>query len=536
MPGLNQEDQAEDPASQKLFEAGLDLRLAACALATWAGVLTGLQTGLHRALAPGALACIAALSLGAIVLVRWALPSDVAGLARTLIAVATLAAGVGYLAAARYAGDALTIATERGDFTSVTLKVTTHPDVPDTPFGSDTRTFKATATGILEDGTWRPARAELWVSLESFNSSLKAVPVPGETLRVSGALATQDWLPPPYAGSLKAATFEQVAPAPPWQVASSHVRAKLREAVTPAGINAPLIRGMAIGDDAGLPKRTKEAMLTSSLTHLTAVSGTHIGVTVAVVVWATRGRPRLQGALALLFLVTIVVLVGPAPSVIRASLMSSLAVWATMRRRPFQSLALLSAVVLGVLLVSPWLSRSLGFALSSAATAGIVLFARPLTTWLTDLLPKEGSARKLLAPFVAAVAVAITAQGATLFILPFANPWLPTWGVVANLLVAPIVPLLTLLSVAIAATCWWAPPLATILVKLATPLANWVAGVALWVSDLPFARLPWPEGAAGAYLAVTLLAAIFVVVRAVRSIAGRRSRSQGALETTLENL
>ena len=51
--------------------------------------------------------------------------------------------------------------------------------------------------------------------------------------------------------------------------------------------------------------------------------------------------------------------------------MSSLAVWATMRRRPFQSLTLLSAVVLVVLLVSPWLSRSLGFALSSTATAAL---------------------------------------------------------------------------------------------------------------------------------------------------------------------
>ena len=257
------------------------------------------------------------------------------------------------------------------------------------------------------------------------------------------------------------------------------------------------------------------------------VSGTHIGVTLALVVWATRGRPRLQGILALLFLVTIVVLVGPAPSVIRASLMSSLAVWATMRRRPFQSLALLSAVVLGVLLVSPWLSRSLGFALSSAATAGIVLFARPLTTWLTDKLPREGRTRKLLAPAMAAVAVALTAQAATLFILPFANPWLPTWGVVANLAVAPIVPLLTLLSVGVAATCWWAPPLAAVLVKLAAPLANWVAGVALWASDLPFARLPWPEGTRGAVLLAALLVLAIVGARCIHSVVRGRDRPLG---------
>ena len=103
----------------------------------------------------------------------------------------------------------------------------------------------------------------------------------------------------------------------------------------------------------------------------------------------------------------------------------------------------------------------------------------------------------LLAPAMAAVTVALTAQIATLFILPFANPWLPTWGVVANLLVAPIVPLLTLLSVAVAATCWWAPPLAAVLVKLATPLANWVAGVALWVSNLPSHACPGPRGPQG---------------------------------------
>ena len=136
-----------------------------------------------------------------------------------------------------------------------------------------------------------------------------------------------------------------------------------------------------------------------------------------------------------------------------------------------------------------------------------------------DLLPKEGRTRKFLAPAMAVVAVAFTAQIATLFILPFASPWLPTWGVVANLAVAPIVPLLTLLSVAIAATCWWAPGLAAVLVKLATPLANCVAGVALWVADLPLARFPWPEGVLGTLLSVGIVgfcALIFWLLRVVK--------------------
>ena len=511
------EDKTEQEAEPELFEKGIDLRLATAAVAAWAGVLLGLGFGL-RSLLPTvsfalitAICALAASALIALLARAWSGVAKARPLSWVLTVVIALSAVVGQSAGTRFVEDPATTAAKEGSFVTLTLRVSSHPAAPDTPFGQDTRVFKASATSLQVGDAWVPASADLWVSLAGFTPQTTNVPVPGAILQVTGALKQEEWLTPPYAGSLKAASFKQTRLAPPWQVASSKLRTQLREAVEPAGINAPLIRGMAIGDDAGLPKRTKDAMLTSSLTHLTAVSGTHIGVTLALVVWATRGRPRVQAALAASFLVVIVILVGPAPSVIRASLTSALAVWATLRRRPFQPLALLGAVALGVLLVSPWLARSLGFALSSAATAGIVLFARPLTTWLTDRLPKEGRARKLLAPVMAAVAVALTAQISTLFILPFANPWLPTWGVVANLLVAPIVPLLTLLSVGVAATCWWAPPLAAVLVKLATPLANWVAGVALWVSDLPFARLPWPQGPTGAALAIALTAAGLLV-------------------------
>ena len=504
-------------AEPKLFEKGIDLRLAAAAVSAWAGVLLGLGLGADTLLSTASFALITAacglafLALTTLATRVWLGTAQALPLSWALVSVVALATVVGQTAATRFGEDPVTVAAKQGSFAILTLRVSSHPAAPDTPFGQDTRVFKASATSIQVGETWVPASADLWVSLTGFTPQTTNVPVPGAILQVAGALKQEEWLAPPYAGSFKAASFKEVRSAPPWQVASSKLRTQLQGAVEPAGINAPLIRGMAIGDDAGLAKRVKDAMLTSSLTHLTAVSGTHIGVTLAVVVWATRGRPRLQAALAAGFLAVIVTLVGPAPSVIRASLTSALAVWATLRRRPFQPFALLGAVALGVLLVSPWLARSLGFALSSAATAGIVLFARPLTTWLTGKLPREGRARKLLAPVMAAVAVALTAQISTLFILPFASPWLPTWGVVANLLVAPIVPLLTLLSVGVAATCWWAPPLAAVLVKLATPLANWVAGVALWVSDLPFARLPWPQGPTGAALAIALTAAGLLV-------------------------
>ena len=76
-------------------------------------------------------------------------------------------------------------------------------------------------------------------------------------------------------------------------------------------------------------------------------------------------------------------------------------------------------------------SRALGFALSAAATASLLLFARPLA---------GGLARWHAAPLALALAVPLAAQLACGPLLVLLDPAVPLYGVLANLLAAPAAP------------------------------------------------------------------------------------------------
>lgn len=417
---------------------------------------------------------------------------------------------VGSGAATRFWNDPLTLMAhgqgtvldEGAEFVAVTGRVSASPVPMQTPWARGALRLEVAAQSVFRAGRHEASGANLWVELPRDLQGDDRLLIPGAVVELRGLLESQDWLRPPVAGRLRASSIDLVAPAPWWQDSASHLRGSMRQVVGSAGIDGPLISGMSLGDDSLLDPRVKKAMLTTSLTHLTAVSSSHIAITLTVVNWVLRGRRKFQACATALFLLLIVVVVGPEASVIRAAAMGSLAAWGVFWRRPSQPLAMLGAVVLAVVLVEPWLAVSVGFTLSSLATAGIILFARPLEWALLARLPPKGTARAVLKPILSAAAVALTAQAATLPVLALLNPWLPSWGVVANLAVAPAVAPLTLLGLGAAATCLWAPGLSQVLVWLATPLAAWVRIVAEQAAAWPLAQFPWPQGPSGSGLIV----------------------------------
>ena len=77
------------------------------------------------------------------------------------------------------------------------------------------------------------------------------------------------------------------------------------------------------------------------------------------------------------------------PSVLRATVMAAIAVTAWMLGRPVSGLRTLALAVTALVLVDPMLVGVLGFQLSVAASAGILVLARPLA----DHLPGPRLAR-----------------------------------------------------------------------------------------------------------------------------------------------
>ncbi len=350
-------------------------------------------------------------------------------------------------------------------------------------------------------------------------------------------LAGSTWRDVPYGSRVRAlGALERTGPGdamaamlvvrgPPRQVTAPgpvhRVVAGLRGGLLRASAGLPadqrgLVPGTAIGDTSRIPTDLDAAMRVAGLTHVTAVSGAHFAIVGAVVLALATvvGLPRsARGGVVAVAMTGFVLLVHPAPSVLRAAVMGAVGVLALVLGRPARAVPALAACVLVLLLIDPWLAGSIGFALSVVATAGIVLGTGPLADGMSPLLGERGARL---------VAVPLAAQCACGPVVALLAPGLTTYAVPANVLAAPaIVPATVLGVLATVVAPWWDWG-AELLVQGSGWATWWVAGTARFFAGLPGARLPWPEPPAG-----PLLLGV-VTLGAVVGIARRRPRPVGA--------
>jgi ComEC/Rec2-related protein len=240
---------------------------------------------------------------------------------------------------------------------------------------------------------------------------------------------------------------------------------------------AALLRGLVVGDTERLDPALLEAFRTAGLSHLLAVSGSNVAIVVGAVALALRPAGLIAriaagaGALGLYLLV-----VGPEPSVLRATLMGAIALAALVAGTRTDPLAALGVAVLVLIALRPGLVYSVGLHLSVAATAGIVLWG-------------EAAARRAWRlPRVVAVPLGVSV-GAQLAVAPLL---VATFGElslvapVANLLAAPAVPPATVLGLGAALAHGLHPAAGNVLVRLAEPWVAWI----VWVGEV-FGSLPW---------------------------------------------
>jgi competence protein ComEC len=280
--------------------------------------------------------------------------------------------------------------------------------------------------------------------------------------------------------------------------AAEHVRSGLRDAVSGLPADARgLLPGLVIGDTSRTPQSLTDAMLTTGMTHLSAVSGSNVAVVLAAAMGLCRVvgvRRRWRPLVALLLLTGFVILVRPEPSVLRAAVMGVIGLLGLSASRRRMGVPALSGAVLVLLCVDPWLSRSFGFALSTLATLGLLLFARPWGLWFARFLPPR------LEGLGVAIAIPVAAQAMCGPVVVLLQGSVTLIGIVANLLAAPLVAPATVLGVSVALLALISHSLAVVLGWLAALPTLGIAWVARACADVPLGTLPWPDGAPGALL------------------------------------
>ena len=280
---------------------------------------------------------------------------------------------------------------------------------------------------------------------------------------------------------------------------ASRVRSALRGVAesTMDDDDAALYAGLVIGDDAREPVEMITAFRASGLSHLTAVSGENVVFLIAAASPVLRRlRPWWRWATTLGLIGWFMALTRFELSVLRAGIMAMLGSSAFVLGRRQSVVRLLACTVAILVLVDPMLVWSVGFWLSTGATAGVCVAAPPL-------------AQRLPGPQWLRAPLSVTLGAQIGVALP---SWLvfhrlPLVSLPANLLAVPVAGFVMLYGIPGGLAAAVVPPLAPLVMAPCEAGTRWVSTIAY----LAAAAEPSPRVAALGWMVVVAGVAALVI-------------------------
>ena len=362
-----------------------------------------------------------------------------------------------------------------------------------------------TVTEVEIHGT----KSKLRIPVMAFSSQSKSVEmgkhlIPGQRISFVGKLSPA--LPGrAFAANLSLTAAPVLLGQPPrYQSLAASLRQGLHQAMQGTSAAARgLVPGLALGDSTYLNPELATAMKAAGLTHLVAVSGTNVTLLIVVVLTLLRRSklPRNYRYLfAFLALCAFVVVVRPQPSVLRATVMGVVALvagYSGSKKSPIPALCL---AVITLVIIDPWLALSYGFALSVAATFGLLLWSRKLFAYLDKRVT-----RRVPGWIVETLTVTVCAQAAVFPLMIALGSRISLATVPANMIAVPLAGPTMLLGVVAALSAQISMPVAHAIGVVAAQPANLIAAVAFQTSAIEWLTIPWPHGLVGVFLAVALV-------------------------------
>ena len=274
--------------------------------------------------------------------------------------------------------------------------------------------------------------------------------------------------------------------------------------------HAAVLLGIVLGVRHGIPSNLQNALIATGLIHLLVLSGLKVAVFARIVQGALKpmlGRHATWPAIALIGLYALVG--GATPAAIRAAIMGGLAISAARLGRPahvWTSLALTAAAMLAW---HPELAWDVGFQLSFAGTAAIIILTPGIEQRLTRI------PAVLREPF----AVTCAAQVGTLPMMAIDFHVLSPIAPLANALTLPILPALVATGILLCPLAV-APDLARIAALPLAGLLAYIEQVSYLLARVPAAAITIPRFPTWAGLAY--YSALGPGVAAARSLGRRR--------------
>jgi competence protein ComEC len=279
--------------------------------------------------------------------------------------------------------------------------------------------------------------------------------------------------------------------------------------------------GLLIGQRNNLPKVLSDELSVVGLTHIVAVSGYNLTIILRAMKRLLAHRSKFQAtAVSVVLMLVFLLCTGFSASIVRASLVSSLSLWAWYYGRTFKPLLLILLAASMTALFNPFYVWSdIGWYLSFLAFFGVLVIG-PL---LVKTLSKRGEPKV----FLAVISETLSAQLMTTPIIMYIFGRFSLIAIVSNMLIVPLVSLAMLGSLIAglggmllpAVSGWLAWP-ARYLLTYMVDLVHILAGVS-WASFALPLSLAW------------MLLAYAGLVVAILALA-RKNRGKDGTITSLE--
>ncbi len=272
--------------------------------------------------------------------------------------------------------------------------------------------------------------------------------------------------------------------------------------------------GLLIGVRALIPKSMQAQLALVGLSHLVAVSGYNLTIIVAAVHRLLERYGRGVALVASLWLIGgFLAVTGASPSIVRASIVSILALAAAYYGRRFNPLTLIALVAAMTAWYRPTYLSDLGWLLSFLAFFGILVVAPAVEARLGN--PKSN--------LVKLFTESVTAQLMTIPLIMYSFAQLSIVSPLTNLIILPLVPLAMLLSFTAGIAGMVTPAFAGWVAWPADLMLRFMLGIVDWFAHLPLAGVTMSLSLTGM---LGIYAAVGAITYALKRSNGRRGREE----------
>lgn len=283
-------------------------------------------------------------------------------------------------------------------------------------------------------------------------------------------------------------TYEGNEPASFITTLSNFIHLRLRQLVMDYmdPVRASIVMTLLFGGNyQDIPQPIMESFSVTGIIHILSVSGSHIALLFGFLCllgkWLSLPR-RLTLLLSIGLVLFYATLSGWVPPVVRASVMGVLSMGGLFLDRQRTSLNILGAAIFGMLLYDPMYLYDVSFQLSALASAGILIFYRPLSEWLADHVPLPRFIRE-------GTALCLAAQLLALPTVLYDFHRLPLYSILANLLVTPVLEWVIIAGLFAAMLSLVLVPLAGGLLYVTDIMLFAALRINFFLSQLPYASI-----------------------------------------------